>query len=352
MAGWQREGNFTCTASTGYRCLSGYQAPQEPNIIALATKYAINDRFFESMDSPSWGGHLYAVAGTLDGFTGDNPVTSGGPGWGCDSHKLAAWAAGGLQPSCVPDFALNPVQYPNGGAFEPTKALYVPTIMDRLDAAGLTWKIYGPASPSDGGYDWAVCPSFAECLDTGQRANLVDESQFFTDATAGTLPAFSLITAGGATIGARDSCHNGFSMTACDNYVGEVAKAVMSSPEWSSTALIITWDDFGGFYDSQPPPGTNPDGTQQGIRLPFIVVSPYAKPAFTDSTPATFASVLAFTEQNFGLPSLGENDATAYPLSNLFNLSATPARTVKPRMVTRPVPKGDHIQWWEANQGT
>jgi phospholipase C len=372
MDGWQNATGGTCAATTrpAYRCVGGYPPAQVPNITVLAGAGAMEDRFFEEQDAPSWGGHLYAVAATLDGFTGDNPVpppgspATGHPGWGCDSGLVTERTGGTMAPSCVPDFALN---LPYGGAFEPTPALYVPTIMDRLNAAGLSWKIYGAANTSlpgktpgnYSGYVWSVCPTFAECLHT-QRAGLVDESHFFTDAGAGTLPAFSLITAGGVSIGAEDSCHNGFSMTACDNYVGQVASAVMNSPQWASTALLITWDDFGGFYDSQPPPGANPDGTAAGIRLPLIAVSPYAVPESTDSTPATFASILAFTEHVFGLPPLEQNDASAYDLSGLFTPGTVPGTSGpavshlgdRPRMVVRPVPKGDKIQWWEARQDT
>jgi phospholipase C len=256
-------------------------------------------------------------------------------------------------PSCIPDFATG---LPNGGAFEPTPVLNVPTIMDRLGAAGLSWKIYGAtktSKPGPGGayngYIWSVCPSFASCLDTPQDGSLVDSGQFLTDAAAGTLPDFSLITAGGSNV--AGGCHNSFSITACDDYVGQVASAVMNSPQWSSTALIITWDDLGGFYDSQPPPGDEPDGTPLGVRLPLIAVSPYAVPASTDSTTATFASILAFTEHNFGLPPLEQNDASAYDLSNMFSLSVAHLAN-RPRMVTRAVPATTHVNWAALRQGT
>ncbi len=73
---------------------------------------------------------------------------------------------------------------------------YVPTIMDRLDAAGLTWRLYtAPSGNTD--YIWAVCPSFAECLDTGQAQNMVATSQIIGDATAGTLPSYSLVAGRG-----------------------------------------------------------------------------------------------------------------------------------------------------------
>jgi phospholipase C len=351
MDGWQNQ-VYGCGASTGYQCVSGYQPSAIPNITALASAGAISDRFFSAKDSPSWGGHLYPVLGTTDGFTGDNPVDSNaspGPGWGCNSNKVARVSAGGtFQPSCIPDYGLG---LRNGGAFEPTHMMYAPSIMDRLGAAGLSWKIYGPANPADGGYDWNTCASLAECFYTSQKNNVAEPSQFLADASAGTLPSFSLVVAGGAGGLAQDSCHNKFSMTACDNYIGKLASAVMASRDWPSTALIITMDDYGGFYDHVPP-GTNPDGTLQGTRLPLIVLSPYAKPSYTDDTPASFYSILAFVEQNFGLSPLEANDASAYHLSAMFNLTAAPNLGNRPHMVTRPVPKGERIDWAAAREAT
>jgi phospholipase C len=224
---------------------------------------------------------------------------------------------------------------PHGGAFEQTPAAYQPTIFDRLAAAGLSWKIYGPASPSDGGYQWAICPSLAECQYTSQRTNPVEPTQFFTDAAAGRLPAFSIVTAGGAGRPALDSCHNGFSMTACDNYVGQLVSAAEHSPDWFSTAVFITWDDCGCFYD-QVRPGVNPDGTRQGPRVPLIIVSPYAMPGYTDTTATAFTGILAYTEHTFGLAPLGVNDAHAYSFTGAFNYAQAPRLPVT--MVTRPLP--------------
>jgi phospholipase C len=277
---------------------------------------------------------------SLDSFTGDNPVpapgVTPGPGWGCDSDKVTPWLAPGgtleTVPSCIPDNALH---LHHGGAFRNTPAAYQPTIFDRLAAAGLPWKIYGPASPSDGGYDWAICPSLAECQYTAQRTNLVEPAQFFTDAAAGGLPAYSIVTAGGAGNLTLSSCHNKFSMTACDNYIGQLVSAAEHSPDWSSTAVFITWDDCGCFYD-QVPPGVNPDGTRQGPRVPLIIASPYAKPGYTDTTATTFAGILAYTEHTFGLSPLGPNDMHAYPFTNAFNYAQAPLQPVK--MVTRPLP--------------
>jgi phospholipase C len=126
-------------------------------------------------------------------------------------------------------------------------------------------------------------------------------------------------------------------MTACDNWTGQLVTEIENSPDWASTAIFITFDDFGGFYDQvYPGTNTNPDGTQQGPRTPMIIVSPYAKPGYTDTMPATFAGILAYTEHLFGLSPLGANDADAYDFRNAFNYSQAPLPPV--RMVMRPLP--------------
>jgi phospholipase C len=352
MDGWQHISG--CGASSGYACVGGYEPSQVPNLATLANQFAISDATFSMADSPSFGGHLYAAMGSLDGFTGDIPKKASGvkpgPGWGCNSDRIALWAPSvhanpRYVPSCVPDPS---VHEGFGGAFEQTPVSYAPSIMDRLADAGLSWRIYGQPTPTNtNGYNWDICPSLAECLDTSQDSNNVPSAQFVGDARSGSLPAFSIVTPGGANT--ADSEHNGFSITAGDDWLGSVASAIMGGPDWNSTALFITWDDCGCFYD-QVPPGTNPDGTAQGPRVPLVIVSPYARPGYTDNTPATFASILAFTEQNFGLQPLAENDARAYAFSNAFDFGQRPLRAA--HMVSRPVPKDDHIQWWEARQDT
>jgi phospholipase C len=334
MDGWAQVSG--CAASTGYACISGYEPSGVPNFTALASKFAISDQTFSMQNSPSWGGHLYAVMASSDGFTGNNPVTvpgvKAGSGWGCDSNRVATWVSPGgaaqTVPSCVPDRSL---KIANGGAFRPTPVHQAPTIMDLLDSAGLSWTIYGSKS-GQAGYIWATCPSIAECLYT-QQSHIRESERFVTDAQAGHLPNFSLVVPGDTTN--PDSQHNGTSMTAGDNWVGQVASAVMNGPQWNSTALFITYDDCGCFYD-QVPPGTNPDGTAQGPRTPLLIVSPYARPGFTDSTPTTFAGILTYTEQTLGLRSLSKNDARGYGFANAFNYNQKPL-TPAP-MVHRPLP--------------
>jgi phospholipase C len=297
----------------------------------------VEDHAFTQADSPSWGGHLNEFAATTDRFTGDNPGNGGitSAGWGCDSGMLANWVSPrGITrsiPSCIPDYSLG---LPNGGAFEPTPAAHVPTIMDEMAAAGVSWKIYSSLKGTKG-YVWAGCPSFADCLDTSQAARQVADAQFFTAAAAGRLPAVSFVMPN-----LNVSQHNDESNAAGDNWIGKVASAVMASPDWSSTALIITYDDCGCFYDQVPPP-LAPDGRQMGPRVPFLVISPYAKPGYTDSTvTSNTGSILAFIESTFGLPALNVDDAKAYNLSGMFNFAQAPL--APKRMLWRHLPTRDY----------
>ena len=214
MNGWQKIPG--CQASRHYACVSGYRPRQIPNLSTLADDLAISDDTFSMQDSPSFFGHLYAVAATTDGFTGENPqvASNTGAGWGCDSGKTTTWVNSGFtlqEPSCIPDPSLTGTggrPLPNGGAFRPTPVPYVPTIMDRLNAAGLSRRLYGARCAHEQlganglekcatsgtqplGYGWAICPSFAECL-YSQSAGMASDSQFATDASTGRLPAFPL----------------------------------------------------------------------------------------------------------------------------------------------------------------
>jgi len=227
-----------------------------------------------------------------------------------------------FEPSCVP--------FPDGhGTYldalgKTSPVPWVPTIMDRLDSALLSWKLYAgaeldkTASPFEAsGYQWAICPTFADCLETPQAKNLALASQVITDATNGTLPAVSIVT---PTL--TNSQHNTVSMSVGDNWIGDVVNAIMTGPDWSSTAIFITYDDCGCFYDHVAPP------SGLGIREPMVIVSPFAKRGFTDSNVASFASLLAFIEHNFGLRPLANADAAAYDFSNSFDFSQQVLSTI------------------------
>jgi phospholipase C len=170
-----------------------------------------------------------------------------------------------------------------------------------------------------------VCPTFAECQYTSQKTHQHSSASFLTDAAAGKLPNFSIVTPTG-----KNSQHNNFSMLQGDNWIGQAVQAVMNGSDWSSTAIFITYDDCGCFYDHVTPPAG------MGIRAPMVIVSPYARPGYTDSTTASYASMLAFTEHLFGLQPLTSADANAYAYANAFDATQT---TAKPQLATRPIPR-------------
>jgi phospholipase C len=321
-----------------YQCFSRYTPAQIPNLAALARAFALSDRTFELASIPSFGAHVELAAGRLDGFVGDNPHgTQLKPhpasfGWGCDSYLDTRWRAPATGevlrvPACVPQ--------PDGsGPYRPSPVPWVPTIMDRLRDAGLDWRIYAPSKRTKA-YGWAICPTFADCLYTDEATHMVAGDRFQADAAAGDLPALSIVIPTG-----ERSQHNGFSMLAGDNFIGAVVGSVMRGPAWGSTAVFVTYDDCGCFYDHVRPP------RNRGIRVPMVIVSPYARAGFTDSSTASPSSILAYVEHTFGLAPLATSDARAYAFDDAFDYTQRPLDPVP--MGHRPVP-GWERRWIAAH---
>ncbi len=357
MDGFAKVPGCAPTDTPAYACFTQFSESQIPNIITLAQNFAISDRTFELSKSASWVGHMFLVAATADGFSGDNPHLVGGgtkgPGWGCDSGLSASWWSAAEQkwrwePSCVPDASGNGPFTGPGTSPVP----YVPTILDRLDSAGLSWKIYAGAGQgtADSGYQWSICPTFFECLGSAQDNNVVNADQVLSDASAGNLPSLSIVTPTFA-----NSQHNHASMLQGDNWIGSVVSAIESGPQWSSTAIFISWDDCGCFYDHVNPLKYNP---RWGVRVPLIIVSPYAKRGYTDSTPATTVSILAFVERIFGLAPLNPcgthrgctDDGNAYDFSNSFRPAVSGPLDPSVPMVNTPLPPSE-IAYLAAHPG-
>jgi phospholipase C len=306
-----------CSGADGYRCYTQSFQSQIPNVWALAGKYVVADHIFEDYPTPSWASHMVLASSTPEGFFGEDPRSIAG----CDTHEDAQWWSGHAWievPSCIPDKR-------GRGPYRSSPVPYVPTIFDRIQSAGLTWKIYGGHGNGDGsGWAWAICPTFYECLGSSQRQNLVNDTDVLTAASNGTLPSLSVVTPTEA-----NSQHNRVSMSQGDNWVGSVVSAIESGPEWDSTAIFITWDDCGCFYDHVPPPWP-----RLGIRLPMVIVSPYAKAGFTDPNVGSVDSMLSYVEHNFDLSPLTRNDLRAYDFSDSFEYSQ-PALPGVPMLTTR-----------------
>jgi phospholipase C len=321
-----------CTPNTQYACYMQYQPDQIPTIDSLARQFVISDATYQTYSVASFGAHISLVSSVLDGFTRGGFIQGGppGPGWGCDSGKEQLWfptpqVSGTFQPTCIP-------QTDGSGPYAPSPLPWVPTIMDRFDKAGLSWKLYAPQS-NQGGYTWSICPVFAKCFFTSQSDNFVKNKTFVPDVQSGSMPNLSVLIPI-----TRNSTHNKKSMLAGDNWIAEQINAVMASPLWDSTAIFLTWDDCGCFYDPVAPP------SGLGIRSPMIIVSPFAKPGYTDSTTASYASILAFIEHRWGLAPLGPVDATAYDYGQAFDYSQKPLAPM--HFATHPIPRWE-LEWME-----
>jgi phospholipase C len=116
--------------------------------------------------------------------------------------------------------------------------------------------------------------------------------------------------------------HPEYSFCWGEHWTTQVLNAVMESPLWKETAVFITWDDYGGFYDHLPPPQVDVYGF--GIRSPMLVISPYAKHGHVSHERSEFSSVVRFVEDNWGLPQLAERDRLATPLFDSFDFDQRP----------------------------
>jgi phospholipase C len=291
-----------------------------PNYWSYAKTFTIADNFFSTVSGPTFPNHLYTIAGE-DANVDTIPKTGPGLPWGCDT----------------------PAQYtveqrfPDGSTKMVPPCFNFPTLADLLDTAHISWKYYVyPGSFLDT-YDAIKHIRYGPDWNT-HRSNWTN---FASDATAGHLPAVSWLLLPFAS-----SEHPPHSVCQGENVTIQQINAVMgNSSLWSSTAIVLAWDDFGGFYDHVVPPvGPNPQ-INYGGRVPAIIISPYAKPKYVDHTMYTFPSLLKFTEDTYGLPSLTGMDSQSIDgqmndMFNAFNFSQAPLAPLKLKQRSCPAISG------------
>jgi hypothetical protein len=179
---------------------------------------------------------------------------------------------------------------------------------------------------------WNPLPYFDTVRNDGQLANIQSVSNFYASAKAGTLPAVSWVVPSQEV-----SEHPPSAVSAGQSYVTSLVNAVMTSPDWSSTAIFLAWDDWGGFYDHVVPPRVDVNG--YGLRVPGIVISPYAKRGYIDHQTLSFDAYAKFIEDDFlggqrlnprtdgrpdPRPDVRENVAILGDLTNDFDFSQAP----------------------------
>ena len=273
--------NVDPTDPTGSRAMGFYTAGDLPFYYSLLSTFAMGDRYFASVPGPTFPNREYLLAGTSFG------------------HIMNDLPATGLTGR---------------------------SIFNELDEAGVSWKIYFSDVPA--GFLFAYVRAHA-------AGHVVPVSQYFADAAAGTLPQVAFVDPmfGGDKNTESDE-HPPANIQVGQQFVAGVVNALFKSPDWPSSAFFLTYDEHGGYYDHVAPPrAVVPDDIppmlqagdtvaafdRYGVRVPAVVISPFARPRFVSHDVFDHTSILRFVEQRFRLPALTRRDAAANPMTDLFD---------------------------------
>ncbi len=296
---------FTPPADAAY----GYVPHSETApYFALAEQFTFADRMFQTNQGPSFPAHMFITSGTSiptpgsDLLVAENvsfPTAVPKVNQGCDSPPGSTVAL--IDPSGSEAHS----QFP---CFDHQ------TLFDLLDAKGISWKYYTPEPY----FLWAAPDAISHIRYGSDWAKVsIPETNIFSDINLGQLPAVSWVIPNGT-----NSDHANTLSDAGPSWVADVVNAIGTSKYWKNTVIFVTWDDWGGWYDHVKPQIFN--SYELGFRVPLIVISPYAKPGYVSHTQHEFGSILHFTEEQFGLGSLGYTDARGDDLSDCFNFAQTP----------------------------
>jgi phospholipase C len=316
------------------------QASDANPYFQLAEQYTFGDRMFQTNQGPSFPAHQFIISGTSaptptsHSFMAENSV----------GIANAFGNAGCTSPPAEFVYLINAAGVENEKIYP---CLEHPSLTDELNARSISWRYYAPSA----GIIWNapnaiqhMCgpnnppPNATACTGPDWVNNVVlDETRIFTDIVASQLAQVSWVIPNG-----RNSDHPGLaSRTGGPSWVAAVVNAIGNSSYWSNTAIIITWDDWGGWYDHVPPFKIVNDGVSwgsgyvYGFRVPLIVVSPYARAGYISHQNHDFGSILSFIEKTFGLPALGYADTYAPDdLSDCFDFLQSPLsfRTIQAPM--------------------
>ena len=276
-----------------------YDARDLPFYWNVADQYVLFDRFFTSAAGGSVTNHMYWV--------------TGGPG-------------------------------NERGDFIPHGGFDAPTIFDRLERAGVSWKFYvqnydpgitfRSRALGDRGSQvvWVPLLNYARFVDDPALfAHIVPMERFYEDLQRGDLPAVAYLVPSGS------SEHPPGSIKAGETFVRTLINAIMRSRYWTSSAFIWTYDDWGGWYDHVRPPRVDRFG--YGFRAPALLVSAYARRGHVEHATMDFTSILKFIEENWGLEPLARRDRRATSIARAFDFSQRPRKALflsRDRHVTRP----------------
>jgi phospholipase C len=267
----------------------------------LGKHYVLADQMYASnVDASSFISHQYIIAGQASSAV-NYPSSS----WGCEGGSGDYIATlnserqyGGYIPMCFNNNTL--------GA--------------EMDSAGLSWAYYASTIYGDGGI-WSAYQNIEPIYDGPDWQNDVisPQTNFFDDVSNGKLRDLTWITPTCA-----NSDHAGCGGKTGPSWVASLVNAIGESKYWDNTAIFIFWDDYGGWYDPQPPAMLDYDGL--GMRIPMLVVSAYAKNGHISHTHYEHGSILKFVEQTFGLATLSASDKRATAPDDAFDFNKPPRK--------------------------
>ncbi len=268
-----------------------YTQADIPNYWSYAQQFGLSDDFFTSMAASSTPNHMAMFAAQSGGAFDTHQMQ------GCDS----------------PQNTLLYSENKNTGVPYWTFPCYnINTVAQELNNASFSWRYYSTTGLWDA--PQLIQPTYQS--PSGQYK----PSQFISDVQTGKLADVSWITP--PTDLASD--HPPEPLQGGQNFVTKQVNAIMQSSYWSNTAIFLTWDDWGGFFDHVTPPVVDHLGL--GPRVPLIVISPYAKQGYISHKQGEFSSLVKFIEEDFNLPSLGQRDALSQTsdLMDFFDWQQTP----------------------------
>jgi phospholipase C len=281
--------------SQDQRCIDvmGYHDAREiPNYWDYAQNYVLQDHMFEPNASWSLPQHLYMVSewsafcsNPMDPSSCTNALQNPNPDSTLQATTFATPNDGQLHYAWTDITYLLHQQNVSWGYY-----VFQGTEPDCENDASMTCAPV-QQGPTTAGI-WNPLPSFTDVTQDDQLGNIQSLSSFFAAAKNGTLPAVSWIDPNGVV-----SEHPPALVSAGQTYVTGLVNALMQSPDWDSTAIFLSWDDWGGFYDHVVPPVVDRNG--YGLRVPGIVISPYAKPGMIDHQTLSHDAYNKFIEDDF-----------------------------------------------------
>jgi phospholipase C len=303
-----------------YAGYSQYHRDDIPKYWRYARTFELADRFFSSAYGPTGIEHLFTFAAQSGRFV-DHEIPgqygSGDPREYCDDRRERADSFANLTTAQ----RRNAYQYEESAStvgqihqfwVERWPCVGVKVLPTVLSNHGISWKEYQ-------GDNTFVQPlrMIKGIWNTDLRSRIVQTARFRKDVRNGKLPAVSWVTPPW-----KFSEHPPQSVCAGENWSVRLINAVMRSTYWRHTAIVLTWDDFGGFFDHVSPPHTDLYGF--GPRVPALIISPWVQPGRVVSSTLAFESVLKLIEALHRLPSLTARDANADNMLGLFDFKQTP----------------------------